>query len=231
MTELLRKVICIRALADDLSFLRTVTNRMTRILDSRFNIFELSNQASHADAILRLRKESYDLAVFFAHGGSDYIRGGEYQIRATGEIIETEKFLTRGDLGIFEGKVVFCMSCNSNDLAQSAIDCGALAFVGFSKIPFNQFDENDNPIGSHVLVKHSQDILAEAVKASLERFVTGRGTLDESVNFLRFFLIRRAIEYVRNNKSVKERREVAALLLQTKNGLLYHGQKGIRFEP
>lgn len=232
MTGLLRKAICVRALADDLKFLRTVTNRIEKLFGSKIKVCELGNQASHAETMLRLKNEQYDLALFFAHGGSDYLRGGEYQIRSTGENIATEKFLTRSDLSIFKEKVVFCMSCNSNGLAQAAIESGATAFVGFDKIPFNRFDDEGRPIYSQVLMTRCQEILSEAVKATLERFVTGRNTLDESVDYLRFYLIKRSIEYVRSRRSNSEteRLEVAAFLLQTKDGVRYHGLRGIRFE-
>ncbi|NTW88494.1 MAG: hypothetical protein HGB26_05080 [Desulfobulbaceae bacterium] len=180
--------------------------------------------------MIKLKNESYDFVLFFAHGGSDYLRGGEYQIRATGENVATEKFLTRDDLSMFKDKVVFCMSCDSNGLAQAAIESGAAAFVGFDKIPFNRFNPEGISIGSYELVTHCQRILAEAVKIALERFVTDRATLDESVDYLRIFLVNRAVDFVRRNKSEKERHEIAALLLQTKNGLHYHGRRGIRFE-
>jgi hypothetical protein len=233
MTVLVKQAICVRANADDLKFLRTVTKRMETILGSNVMICELESQASHADAMLKLKTEPYDLALFFAHGGSDYLRGGEYISRATRENVETEKFLTLKDLPIFKDKIVFCMSCDSNGLAQRAIECGAIAFVGFDKIPFNRFDEEGRPIYSQILMTRCQEILAEAVKATLERFVSGQAMLDESVVYLRYYLIKRAIEYVRSKKSISEseRLEVAAFLLQTKDGLRYHGQKGIRFEP
>ena len=230
MSEILKTVICVRALADDLKFLRPVTNRMKKLLGKELKFYELTNQASHAVTKIALRNQPYDFAVLFAHGGRDYLRGGEYQVRATGENIETEKFLKSSELGIFRNKVIFCMSCDSNGIARAALQSGALAFVGFDKVPFNRFDEEGEPIGSHVLVKHCQDILADSVKLSLERFFRGNGSLDESVEYLRTVLVKRAIEYVRKNKSVKERREIAALLLQTKSGLRYHGQKGFRFE-
>jgi len=232
MTVSVSKIICVRAQADDLQFLVGTTKRLKRCLGPKLNICELGNQSSHADAILKLRQRAYDLALFFAHGGTDYLRGGEYVIRATCDTVETEKFLTRNDLSIFKDKVVFCMSCDSNGLAQESIECGATAFVGFDKIPFNRFDEEGLAIYSQVLMKRCQEILAEAVMATLERFVSGKATLDESVDYLRYYLIQRAIEYVRSPKSVseKERLEVAAFLLQTKDGVRYHGRKGIRFE-
>ena len=56
--------------------------------------------------------------------------------------------------GYISGTVVFCMSCDSNELAQASLDAGAIGFVGFDKIPFNRFNDAGEPIGSHVLVKH-----------------------------------------------------------------------------
>lgn len=227
MSEKLKEVLCIRALADDLKFLNPVTNRMSKLLGANLRICELGKQSSHAEAMIALNQRSFDMAVFFAHGGSNYLRGGEYHLRTTGETIETEKFLTSANLEVFCDKVIFCMSCDSNGLAKASLDSGALAFIGFDKVPFNRFDEKGDPIGSSVLIKHCQAILADSVKMSLERFFRGLASLDESVDYLRIILVKRAIEYVRKNTSVKERREIAALILQTKSGLCYHGKKGI----
>ncbi len=193
-------------------------------------VFELADRASHADAVLTLRQAVEGFVVIFAHGSGDYLRGGENRSRASGENIEIEKFLTRDDLNAFCGKVVFCMSCDSNELAQSSIDACAIAFVGFDEIPFNRFNDAGEPIGSHVLVKHCQEkLIAPAVTAALERFLTGRASLDEAIDYLRLWVTKNAVAYVREYKSVKERREVAALFLKVKDGVRYYGPLGIRF--
>ena len=203
---------------------------MVKLLGSQLKAFELADRASHADAILALRQAVEGFVVIFAHGSGDYLRGGEYRSRASGENIEIEKFLTRDDLNAFSGKVVFCMSCDSNELAQASLDAGAIGFVGFDKIPFNRFNDAEEPIGSHVLVKHCQEkLIAPAITAALERFFTGRASLDEAVDYLRLWITKNAVAYVRQFTSVKERREVAALFLKVKDGLRYHGPLGIRF--
>ena len=43
------------------------------------------------------------------------------------------------------------------------------------------------------------------------------------------WITKNAVAYVRDYKSVKERREVAALFLKVKEGLRYHGPLDIRF--
>jgi len=180
--------------------------------------------------MLALRQATEGLVVVFSHGCGDYLRGGEYRSRTLDETVEIERFLTRSDLEAFAGKAVFCMSCDSNGLAQASLDAGALAFVGFDEIAFNRFSSSGDPIGSHTLVKHCQELLfAPAVKAALERFVTGRSTLDGAVDYMRLWLCKNSVGYVRTYHSVRERREVAALALRMKDGLSYHGPSGIRF--
>ena len=205
---------------------------MVKLLGSQLKFFELSDQASHAAAMLALRQATESFVVVFAHGSGDYLRGGEYRSRATGENIEIEKFLDREDLYAFKDKVVFCMSCDSNGLAQASLDAGAIAFVGFDKIPFNRFDAAGEliPSNGNVLEKHCQDkLIAPAITAALERFLTGRASLDEAVDYLRLWITKNAVAYVRQYTSVKERREVAALFLKVKDGVRYHGPLGIRF--
>ena len=203
---------------------------MAKLLGSQLKVFELADCASHADALLALRQAVEGFVVIFAHGSGNYLRGGEYRSRASGENIEIEKFLTKNDLNVFSGKVVFCMSCDSNELAQVSIDAGAIAFVGFDEVPFNRFNDAGEPIGSHVLVKHCQEkLIAPAVTAALERFLTGRASLDEAVDYFRLWVTKYAVAYVREYRSVKERRELAALFLKVKNGVRYFGPLGIRF--
>lgn len=224
--------LCIHAQSSDLKFLKPVRNRIAKVIGSHMKVHELADPASHAEAMLALKKSVGGIIVIFAHGSGDYLRGGEYRSRTTGENMEVERFLTRADLGAFSGKAVFCMSCDSNGLAEAALGAGAIAFVGFDQIPFNRFDIAGEPIGSHVLVKHCQEkLIAPAITAALERFFTGRATLDEAVDYLGLWISKNAASYVRTYTSVKERREIAALFLKVRAGLRYHGPLGIRFEP
>lgn len=229
MTHSLDTAICVHAATDDLKFLNPVRNRLRKLVGNRMIECELAGRASHTAALQILRSATGGLIVILAHGTDDYLRGGEYRNRASDEHGEVERFLTRDDLCVFSGKAVFCMSCASNGLAQSSLDAGAIAFVGFDGIPFNRFDDTGDPIGSPTLVKHCQGLLADAVKAALERFVTGRLTLDETADYLRLWINKNAIAYVRRMTSVKERREVAALFLRVGAGVRYHGPLGIRF--
>jgi hypothetical protein len=229
MSFALNKAICLHAQADDLKFLNPVRNRMVKLLDSNFQGFSFGDQSSQAAARLGLERTAGSFVVIFAHGGSDYIRGGEYVHRVTREIIAAEKFLTAHDANIFRGKVVFCLSCESNGLAKTSLVAGARAFVGFNDVPFNRYDANGNPITNHEFQQHTQQLIADAIKATIERFVSGRATLDESVAFLRLWICHDVVRFVRKFQSLKQRREIAALLLRVKDGVRYHGEHDVRF--
>jgi hypothetical protein len=228
--KVIRNVLCLHAQSADLKFLNPVRNRMGKLLDNRFRSFELTNQHSNAEAVLALRQAKDGFVVIFAHGSGDYLRGGEYRSRLTGENVEIDKFLTRDEVDAFCGKVVFCLSCDSNGLAEASISAGAIAFVGFDEVPFDRFDAAGNPIGSRVLVQHTQELIADTMKATIERFLTGKSTLNGAVDFLRLWINKHAVAYVRKNTSVKERREVAALFMKINAGIRYHGLLDIRFE-
>jgi hypothetical protein len=227
----LKASLCLHAQSSDLKFLNPVRNRLAKLVGSQSKVFELNDSAAHANAKLALRQAAEGFVVIFTHGSGDYLRGGEYRSSLSGENIEIEKFLMRQELNLFSGKVVFCMSCDSNGLAQASLDAGAIAFVGFDEIPFNRFNDAGEPIGSHVLVKHCQEkLIAPAISMALERFITGRATLDVAVDYLRLWIAKNAVGYVRQFTSVKERREIAALFLKVKDGVRYHGRLGIRFD-
>lgn len=229
MSITVNKAICLHAQADDLKFLNPVRNRMGKLLGENFRHFSIGDQNSQAAARRALEKAEGSFVVIFAHGGSDYVRGGEYVHRVTREIIEANKFLTTRDADIFRGKVVFCMSCDSNGLARASWDAGAHAFVGFNQVPFNRYDTNGDQISNREFEQHAQQLIMNAVKATIERFVTGRATLDEAVAFLRLWICQEVVRFVRKVQSFKQRREVAALLLRVKDGVQYHGMPDVRF--
>ena len=229
MSVTLNKAICLHAQTDDLKFLNPVRTRMGKLLDEDFLGFCFGDKNSAADARHALEKAESSFVVIFAHGGSDYIRGGEYVHRITREIIEATKFLTVHDVNVFDGKVVFCMSCDSNGFAHASLTAGAQAFVGFDDVPFNRYDADGNPTSNREFELHAQRLLAAAIKAAIERFLSGGATLGEAVAFLRLWICQEAVRFVRTSRSFKQRSEVAALLLRVKDGVCYHGTSEVRF--
>ncbi len=229
MSITLNKAICLHAQAEDLKFLNPVRNRLGKLLGGNFHGFSIGDQNSETIARLALGRAEGSFVIIFAHGGSDYVRGGEYVHRVTREIIEANKFLTAGDAHVFRGKVVFCMSCGSNGLARASLDAGAQAFVGFQDVPFNRYDSEGNQISNREFEQHAQRLIMNVVKATIERFVTGRATLNEAVAFFRLWICQDVVRFVHRMGSFKQRHEVAALLLRVKDGVCYHGMPDVRF--
>jgi hypothetical protein len=226
---IVNRAICLHAQADDLRFLNPVRNRMEKLLVENFTGVSFGDQASAAGARLALKKAEGSFVVIFAHGGSNYIRGGEYVHRVTRDIVEAKKFLTVQEADVFRGKVVFCLSCDSNGLARASLDVGAQAFVGFGDIPFNRYDANGNQISNHEFERHTQQLIAEAINATIERFVTRKATLAEAVAFLKLWICQVVVRFVHEFEALKQRREIAALLLRVKDGVLYQGEPDVRF--
>jgi hypothetical protein len=202
---------------------------MGKLLDERFHAVSFSDRNSQADARGALENAEGLFVVIFAHGGSDYVSSGEYVHRVTREIVDAEKFLTVADAHVFRGKVVFCLSCDSNGLARASLDAGAHAFVGFGDIPFNRYDASGNPITKREFEQHAQTLIANAIKTAIERFVTGRASLGEAVAFLRLWICQDTVRFVRRFQSLQQRREIAALLLRVKDGVRYHGDSDVNF--
>ena len=180
MSVILAKALCLHAHAADLGFLNPVRNRMGRVIGGGFRGHVLANKASHAQGRFELSSSGRAFVVVFAHGGRSYIRGGGVVNRATGEVIEEPRFVTHRDAALFSDQVVFCLDCDSNELAQSCLSAGALSFVGFDGVPFDRFDENGNPITNHEFEVHTQRLLAGAIMSTMERFLSGKSTLVEA---------------------------------------------------
>ena len=229
MSVSVNRAICLHAQADDLKFLNPVRNRLGKLLGRSFSEFIFGDQNSQAHARLALEKAEGSFVVLFAHGGRNYLRGGEYIHRISREIVEPRKFLTADDAQVFNGKVVFCLSCDSNGFAKASLDAGAKAFVGFDDIPFNRYDAAGNPFSDHVFQHHAQQLIARAIKATLERFVTGKATLQEATAFSRLWICQDVARFVREMTAFKPRREVAALLLRVKDGIKYYGIPDVMF--
>lgn len=117
---------------------------MVKLLGSQLKAFELADRASHADAMLALRQAVEGFVVIFARGSGDYLRGGEYRSRASGENIEIEKFLTRDDLNVFTGKVVFVPDARNSIVRTGETMPSAIVAQQFAKLsPLKQLKSQE----------------------------------------------------------------------------------------
>jgi hypothetical protein len=222
-----RRTLCVHANVPDLTFL----NPVHRLLDragGHAKQMKLTDPRSHIEARAAIAAATNALIVIFAHGGSSYVRGGQYRDRMSRNLAVVERFIELPDMSLFNGKAVFCLSCDSNGLAETSLAAGAIGFVGFDDIPYHRTDADGRIISGPKFTQAAQGLIAAGVEATLIRFIDGRLTLDESLEFMKRWLYQMAVQYVRTS-TLSDKREVAASLLKIKDGACYHGVCGIRF--
>jgi hypothetical protein len=139
------KIICIYP--DDCStrFLDRIQYRLKRELNEQFHCYKVKpNQPSHDRCLERLcNNAEEELVIFLGHGRSDCLFGATSYSRLLGSAYweaaddyENENFINRDNVGVFSGKKVFCLSCNSAErIGKLAYQQGAKAFIGFGDIP------------------------------------------------------------------------------------------------
>jgi hypothetical protein len=227
----LDRAILIYARADDLKFLGAVRNKLASILAKRLMVIELKDRRSHGVARDALRNCGASFTIIMAHGGSDYLLGGDYRLPELGEAETRDKFfMLEEHAEIFSGKAVFSLSCDSREMAEACLGAGAIAFVGFGSVPFNIFDDNGDARGNRDLVVHTQRLIADGVRSALSAFVSGKLNLRQAVDHLCLWMSKESVRFVKENASIKDRKIVAALLLQVKNGVRYFGSEDVHFK-
>jgi hypothetical protein len=228
----LQASICIHMQDRDLAFLGVVRSRLVSVFGTSVSTHEVSDSRSSADALGALRSAQDGLAILFAHGTDSYIKRPEENHRFTGQTVETGHFLHRNDLSALKGKAVFCLSCQSNGLAPTALESGASAFVGFDDIPFYQFDSHGTSIDNPTVFNNSQRLIADAIGCTLYAILAGKCSLDESVDYLRLYVMKKAVAFVpwAETRGIRERKEIACMFLRLGTGARYWGRRGSRFE-
>jgi len=213
--------ICIHSVAEDTAYLGPV---MTMLERHEFESFRLSDKGSENLALSELEKTSTAFVIIMAHGRSDCIYGGEYRDRIEGESRESTEIVNKDNLSLFNDKAVFCFSCGSESLGRKAMNVGAKAFVGFDKIGFEPL------IGTNrtVTVK-TKGIIKNSLIATFSKFIRDGLSLESAAEYLKLYLMRSAVDFVRTNRKETHRHEIARLLLEQKEGIRYYGPQDVYF--
>ena len=121
-----------------------------------------------------------DLLVFMGHGRSDALFGGRGRFfNAEGltgdsslddnpDIYNDENFIDSHTYSLFKGKKLVCKACNSNLLGEKLVDSGAVAVLGFGKLPTTR-EELEDDWHYNSPSKHAAPDLAGIFEASFER--------------------------------------------------------------
>lgn len=154
------KILCIYPYDKTTKFLENkILNPLITYLKDEIEIINISpNKESHKLCLEKIRKSVDDVIFFFGHGKSDCLYGAigdkarlvddkslsKEAISDNENYYSNESFINKDNINIFKNKVVFCLSCNSNEkLGKWAIDSGCITFVGFGDIPTEWYKEDN----------------------------------------------------------------------------------------
>ncbi|MDB4793513.1 hypothetical protein OAG63_00605 [Methylacidiphilales bacterium] len=222
------KIVAIHASCEDLKFLRPIKKRLSDWAGNETSWHLLNSPTSHGPAKHDLEQTQSGLGIILLHGRSDGFRGGDYAMSLHDD--SPTMFLNKGEMAVFQGKAIFCLSCQGNKHAEESIQKGARVFLGFDDVPFYRFDPiTHQEIPLHSLTKHCQGLIFTALSAALERLICRGESFDEIASFLELWVRAKAVEFVRQNQSEQHRNDVAHLFLKMADTIRVSGNGRLRF--
>lgn len=234
------KLLTIHPINEDLRFLKKFVRNLKNYNSELVITRSLSNNgSSHLKTMTDIEAlNENDIVCFLSHGATRAIHGSEYRarygshIRQYSYMDQNGYFIDKSNIGVLQGKKVFCLSCNSDTLGKLAIESGVKVFIGFSTIDFdnrNELTSNQNPRSS-VIVKTKYS-LRKAVYQSLVYALEYNITFYELSNLLKINLNKEIDDLILTNKSkdgFKYYKTAADCLLTIKEGITLFGNGKIR---
>ena len=214
----------------NLKFLKRTINELSEKFSGSFKYLKLEkNYHSHETIAKKLIETNEGLVLFFCHALDKSIRGCQIMGAARGtehkDFVYGSWISPTKNIGVFSGKSIFCLACNSNDLGKYAIDNGALVYLGFDNIPFYLKDN------------FKEDIISSFVKENLEEIITinliqaiqNNLTFNQLALELRLSFDKRRIVLMKDKtKGRATKIEIANVLSVIRNGIRIHGNGSLK---
>lgn len=236
-----RKILVVHPYDKTTVFLDRVKNHIINSFKDDVHHFNIQpNDQSHAECLEKISKHPENgVIIFLGHGRSDTLygsKGDKYEtlfnddpeLKTSYEYYYNDNFINIETTGVFYGKKVFCLACNSNGkIAESAIENGAKTFLGFGPIPTSKVEFKDDGIidVSNDLVRAMKTELNFTIKRSIEYSITHSFNFEQLKNILHFLINQRITEYLITKKKFKDRYLLADYLYQLKKGIIIYGDK------
>lgn len=209
----------------NLKFLKRTINKLSEKFTRNFKYLKLEkNCHSHETIAKKLIDTNDGLVLFFCHALDKSIRGCQIMGAARGnehkDFVYGSWISPSKNIKVFNGKSVFCLACNSNDLGQYALENGALVYLGFDNIPF------------YLKENYKENLISSKVKENLEELITYNLSLAIENNYtfnqlalqLRLSFDKRRITLMKDKtKGRATKIEVANVLSVIRNGIRIHG--------
>jgi hypothetical protein len=233
------KILCIYPDDSSTKFLNRIQTHLKNRFGNEFHCFKVKpNQESHEACLERIQSsKTEETIIFLGHGGSDYLFGAcnrtDMLSESDGLYDDTEnfcmeRFINRDNIGVFKGKKVFCLSCNSAPtLARLAVTNGAKVFAGFQDIPtaINELEEYGAREPLRLIVARFKGELVWIIKHSLSLSIVRNYSFYQLADRIKLLTNDRMNKLIFDHKNLRERRLIADYLFKFKDGMLLVGDK------
>ncbi|WP_223599560.1 hypothetical protein [Chryseobacterium sp. GVT01B] len=241
----MKKILLIHPHDKSTKFLKRIKNCLVNNSSNLIHYYNVKpNDNSHANCIKLIKSMPEDsLIIFMGHGTKDVLCGSKsddyemYEFTSDEAMRENQfyinyyktEFFNESNFNVFEGKLFFCLACNSRDLSQKVIKDGAKAFIGFGNLPTSkeEFIQEKTNFPSKYLVAQMKSELNYILKKSLLIAIHNSYNFDQLLNLLHFFANQRIAHHLANRKKKKERFILADQLYFLKKNLKLVGDRHI----
>lgn len=239
-----KKILIVHPYDKTTLFLETIKGGLNASFESNLHFFNIeTNDKSHKDCLDTISNHPEDgLIIFLGHGRSDALygsKGDEYSPSIGLEEITTfpdlyyfnESFISKKNADVFNGKKIFCLTCNSNDkIAQYAMENGAKTFLGFGNIPSSSEEFVADGISkvTNEIVNSMKSELNYIIKRSIEYSISKSYNFEQLLNIIHFITNQKIAEYLITKKDFNDRYILTDYLYQLKKDIIIFGDKKIK---
>ncbi|MGG5902098.1 hypothetical protein [Sphingobacterium daejeonense] len=224
-------------------FLNRIKNHLINSYRENIHHFNIKPRDDSHDTCLKqiIEMPPKSLIIFMGHSNTKALfgsRSDDYEMFAMASedaLIDNpnvvnffnNSFITSDNIDVFNGKSVFCLSCNSKFLGKHAIERGANAFIGFGDIPASNGELNDKGYKnvSRYLVSQMKTELNMIIKVSLAKAIKDQYDFQQLYNFIKLLINQRIGYHLIDRKRKKERFAIADYLYFLKKDITLLGDE------
>lgn len=219
-------------------FLNRIHTFESRMVGDHWHCYKVHfSDADHERCLQQLKNSHF--IFFMGHGSESHLHGacaknGEMTVdfmaaQENEEFYEKKIFVDESNIEIFQSKVLFCLSCNSNrnskkSLARMALKSGVTTFVGFGDIPTDYVEENHLSKRCIAIFKGK---IVKIIKYALYYAIDNNDTIDNLVRYVKM-LTCKEILFLRAQSYFHGRNEVIEQLYKFKNDIKVYGDAYVK---
>jgi hypothetical protein len=180
------------------TFLNRINSYLNRKLDADWHCYKIKfDDNDHNNCIINAKDSAAKFILFMGHGRSDCLYGScaknsnefvsQDVLRENKEFYRNENFIHAKNIALFNGKIFFSFSCNSNEnrtqsIGRKAIENGVLSFIGFGDIATDYIEEDKFPPKAIALFK---GLITKIIKESIFISISNNYTVDRLVSLIK----------------------------------------------